>query len=463
MLSVLQSLRRSLLGEEPQPPLVPSEQQPNPTDPEEKVLTKLEQQKAVFGALIKNIKWHSAGARAGYTQKAFDNWKSVHNWGLLDENLNFFNIGKVIRSFMESNGLKVDLSSVKMDQIPTWYEDMYGIDDQPKDEISNGEEDESEDEDFKDFEEYDVGEIQNQAQSTRLQAGPSVSPKEVKISHPKQSLPGKNSNHGTRKDISMNDLATILQISNGVTLNIEPLRTARDDAKEWFEHYDMITNSYGWTDAIKGLKLPIYLKKDAQRIYKQAPKADREDYTKIKNIICSELMEEERMMMRSSFLQVSQKQGESPSEYGHRLRKFINKLEISLKTDDLVAQFISGLKPELRLATLGHNSKTLEGAIRYAQRASQMMADTGRNEEISSVGRTTQQPHVKGSTTNASNILCYYCAEPGHIKTDCDIYKKVMSLMTCKKCNKKGHITKHCRVSTNGEAPISRDQVRCPQ
>ena len=45
-------------------------------------------------------------------------------------------------------------------------------------------------------------------------------------------------------------------------------------------------------------------------------------------------MEEECMMMRLSFLQVSQKQGESPSEYGHRLRKFINKLEISLKVTD---------------------------------------------------------------------------------------------------------------------------------
>ena len=62
-------------------------------------------------------------------------------------------------------------------------------------------------------------------------------------------------------------------------------------------------------------------KKDAQRIFKQIPVENRQDYQQVKKIICNELMEEERTLMRSSFLNIVQKQGESPADYGYRLKK----------------------------------------------------------------------------------------------------------------------------------------------
>ena len=83
--------------------------------------------------------------------------------------------------------------------------------------------------------------------------------------------------------------------------NIEPLRTVKDDAKEWFDHYDMITKSYGWNEYMKGIKLPIFLKKDAQRIFRQIEPESQHDYKTAKANICRERMEEERMNLHDDF------------------------------------------------------------------------------------------------------------------------------------------------------------------
>ena len=422
----------------------------------------------VFKSLIKNIKWWESKNRGGYNTKAFETWKSKNPWELLDDKLEFLNLGKIIRNHIDSNQIGgIDLSSVKMSRIHTWYEDMYGItldDEETDDETS------PEDEVFHDsIEENGLADRSNLAESTHvgIQGSSNLTKNEVTVTNkPKPISPTSKivQNHSDQNTIGLNDLAQLLQISNSVMPNIEPLRTAKDDAKEWFDHFEMITSSYGWNEATKGLKLPVFLKKDAQRIFKQIPVETRQDYQQVKKIICNELMEEERTLMRSSFLNIVQKQGESPADYGYRLKKFINKLDITFKKPDLIAQFIAGLRPELRLAVMGNNSNSLDEATRYSQKVGQVIAETHRSEEIHSVSRVFQrQPTEKEPTYSNNNVVCFHCAETGHIKADCSIYKKAMSLVTCKKCNKKGHYAKKCKVGSNGKAPISRDQVRCPQ
>ena len=337
------------------------------------------------------------------------------------------------------------------EDITTWHEDIYGESDDEEDEVFSevveATEEELERLQLTDRLQPANKEIHQQLQSTRLE--PKYKTKQ-------------SGNQVSKQNIGIDDLAQILQISNGALPNIEPLRTAKDDAKEWFDHYDMITKSYGWNDYMKGIKLPIFLKKDAQRIFRQIEPELQHEYKTAKATICRELMEEERALVRASFFQVAQKQGESPAEYGQRLKKMISKLDFSLKVPDLIEIFTTGLRPELRLAVMGNKSKTLEEAIKYAKKASQMMVDSQRSEEISNVNKSFEKPHIK-EQTERSSVICYYCAENGHIKSECSIYKKAMTLITCKLCGKRGHVAKHCRAATNDQAPTSRDQGRCNQ
>lgn len=432
---LIHSLRTSLLGTRSN-----GEGQPTPelVGPVNKV--------DVFIALIKNIKWHESDKRAGYNERALENWKLKHEWKLLDEKLELQEMGKFIRRFTETNEVDIDLSSVKMRHIPTWYEDMYGV------AAIEGEEEEE----YHDSRE-EQEDIKPNLESTGVEPpAEHAIPGSIPPIIARQEINSQN-------DVGMKELAQLLQMSNGVLPNIEPLKTAKDDAKEWFEHFDMITNGYGWSDKIKGLKLPIFLKKDAQRIYKRLSEGERSNYALMKMTICAELMEEERSMMRAFHLNISQNQGESPADYGHRLKKFITKIDIPLKTADLITQFIQGLRPELRLGVMNSGSKTLEEAIRFAQKATHILCDT-RTEEINSVSKSGQTSYAtKKEPYKKNSIVCYHCGEGGHTKADCKIYKKALSVMTCKACNRKGHIARNCRVPTNGKAPVPRDQDRCQQ
>ena len=60
-----------------------------------------------------------------------------------------------------------------------------------------------------------------------------------------------------------------------------------------------------------------------------------------------------------------------------------------------------------------------------------------------------------GTKSKPGEIICYNCGNPGHTKFQC--YK----LKTCLKCNKKGHIAKHCRTKadTNNSVATSTGRV----
>ena len=152
--ATLDVLRRSLLGEEPQPELVPGDDQPSlqqqsnnrqqthiqpPTLGNSEQL-KLEQahelRLSIFYDLINNMRWHSLRRRPGYNIPGFEKWKEKQYWKLLDENLSFLDLGKFIRSFIKQNNLNdVNLSAIKGGYITMWHENIYGESDDEEDEL----------------------------------------------------------------------------------------------------------------------------------------------------------------------------------------------------------------------------------------------------------------------------------------------------------------------------------------
>ena len=81
----------------------------------------------VFNSLIINIQWYEQRNR-DYHNGALDVWKKKNDWKVLDENLEFNDLAKIMRRCIEEHDIQVDLSTFKMRRLPNWYDDMYGSD-----------------------------------------------------------------------------------------------------------------------------------------------------------------------------------------------------------------------------------------------------------------------------------------------------------------------------------------------
>ena len=262
--------------------------------------------------------------------------------------------------------------------------------------------------------------------------------------------------------------AQALQLSNSVTPSINTLSTARDDVREWFNHFDLITRSCGWSDETKGAKLPVYLKKDALHIWQRMNADSRYNYEEVKNRLIKELFNEDvKNQARVDFFAAAQTSSERPEDFGLRIKKIAKRTDLALKEEDIVERYISGLNPEIRLAVIGKEPKTLNEAIRFSSKIERYSKNSPKQYEIQSVTRFDNSSNSKNTIPNISNkpsVKCYYCAENGHVKNDCGIREKALQLLDCRKCGKSGHYASKCPVrpvKSNAPAPV--DQGRCSQ
>ena len=283
------------------------------------------------------------------------------------------------------------------------------------------------------------------------------------------------------------DLAQVLQLSNGVTPSINALKTCTDDVYEWFNHFDLTARSCGWTEETKGIKLPVYLKKDAKQVWKSIPEIDQYDYATVKRTLLKELItEDSKSIARTSFFQASQTSSERPEDFGYRLRKLAGRMAMRLSEEDMVDRFISGLSDDIKLAVLSTRPKTLNEAIRFSGTVARHAVQGRRRGEINSVQTKPRRPSSSSDEDDADTIssvqsakssnhkvsfeqagkglVCHYCAETGHMKSECKLKKKAMMLIICRKCNLKGHYATRCPTTNPKDKASARgDQGRCQQ
>ena len=125
------------------------------------------------------------------------------------------------------------------------------------------------------------------------------------------------------KNLVPNDF--IRQLAEAVTrasagsIAIDVLKNDKQDAKEWFAFFDRCAVGNGWSELTKGAKL--YLKGDAEYIWKQMKKADQYNYRKIKKKIIKKFESEDKTLeITSKFFNSTQGEDESVEEYSRELK-----------------------------------------------------------------------------------------------------------------------------------------------
>ena len=198
------------------------------------------------------------------------------------------------------------------------------------------------------------------------------------------------------------------------------------------------------------------------------------------------ITEDSKSIARTAFFQASQTSSERLEDFGYRLRKLAGRMAIRLSEEDMLDRFISGLSDEIKLAVLSTRHKTLDEAIRFAGTVARHAVQVRHRVEIDSVQTKPRRSSSSSDDDDADTISsiqsakssnnkvsfehagkglgCHYCAEAGHMKSECKLRKKAMMLIICRKCNLKGHYATRCPTTNpKDNASAKGDQGRCYQ
>ena len=78
--------------------------------------------------------------------------------------------------------------------------------------------------------------------------------------------------------IHSDEVATNFSKMNiNLNINIDCLDGSEEDLDDWFDNFERIGNSNGWTNEIKAYKLPCYLKETAILIWRSIAPVNRKD------------------------------------------------------------------------------------------------------------------------------------------------------------------------------------------
>jgi hypothetical protein len=80
------------------------------------------------------------------------------------------------------------------------------------------------------------------------------------------------------------------KLNLNIHLNIETLDGSEEEIEDWFENFERIGLSNGWTNEIKALKLPCHLKETALLIWQNCNPKEKKDYNAIKRQILLKLL-----------------------------------------------------------------------------------------------------------------------------------------------------------------------------
>jgi len=279
------------------------------------------------------------------------------------------------------------------------------------------------------------------------------------------------------------------KVNINVSLNIDKLDGTEEDLEDWFDAFERISSSNAWTNDIKALKLPCYLKETALLIWQSLSAHDKIDYDECKAVILKRLGTDESF--EQIFFERRQKDSESVTVFSLKLSKLARKAFNNADKDkEILKVFWKGLKPCIKKLVLAVEPSSLAHAVDTARKAENYYAEQEKEIKIDIVEDT---PHVSalksqrpfrskeqkenvsrfssGSSSDNSGsrnhkrhdlknnskssfryerskspkkkLRCFNCGNNGHFARDCTQYSK-QSSRTCFKCNKPGHIASKC-------------------
>ena len=158
-----------------------------------------------------------------------------------------------------------------------------------------------------------------------------------------------------------------------VNVTISDLDGTEEDLEDWFDNFDRIANSNGWTNEVKAFKLPCYLKDTTLLIWQNCTATDKKDYMALKKNILSKLMPVESCEFL--FYSRKQKTAKSTIEFSLKLEKLAKKAFGAIdKEKDILKIFWEGLKFEIQKLLITATPKNMVEAVILAQRAEKLLS-----------------------------------------------------------------------------------------
>ena len=300
-----------------------------------------------------------------------------------------------------------------------------------------------------------------------------------------------------KKHMVQEDIATCFQKMNlNLNVTIESLDGTEDEIEDWFDNFDRIGNSNGWSNEIKAFKIPCYLKETALLIWQNCSPTDKKDYNAIKQQILSKLAPTDSREL--IFYSRVQKESETVIEFCLRLEKLARKAFGTINKDkEILRIFWDGLKIDIRKLTVSASPKNLQEALEIAQKAEKLLAGSREIKEISKISEVqvssikhrnsrkesrspTHAERARHSSKSFSPYRnykqerattpyrrqdsptrkCYNCGRIGHVARDCrtkkeENYNRISQQRSrrdksrntdviCYNCGKSGHISSYC-------------------
>ena len=181
---------------------------------------------------------------------------------------------------------------------------------------------------------------------------------------------------------------------------------------EWFTKYERLTECAGWDDTVRGRRLAGHFDGWAADVWDRIGADDKYNYDTVKDIIIQELMPEDATRKATKeIFSTQQYHDESVEQYAQRLRK-LAKRSLAVSEQQLIDQFLDGIKPNLGTALALITPRSLEAAVRQAKRveriASQYETEPGEINSIQNQWKTSpaqlQQPNGPNNWTQPQYI-----------------------------------------------------------
>ena len=296
-----------------------------------------------------------------------------------------------------------------------------------------------------------------------------------------------------KKDDLLQILADAMTRAGQGSIAIDVLKTDKQDPKEWFDYFDRCAVGNGWSERVKGEKVPQFFKGDAERFWKSMDKSKRYKYSSIRKRMIKKLQPEDKAMEAThKFFNCVQGEEETIDEFSRRIKK-LAKHSGKLESKDIIGQMRKAIKSEIALATITVNTKSLRKFTKKCKAAEKCLRHK-ESESINSITKgvsnlsmfkkpqerktfspqasmnqhdqrdgknfiqqkqsrpmETQQGIQQAQTFRAHKppLECFNCGSLNHLKRQCPEWNERMKYvqnLLCAKCNQKGHSAQYCKA-----------------
>lgn len=251
--------------------------------------------------------------------------------------------------------------------------------------------------------------------------------------------------------------------SSSVIGRIEPFSgTPSEDLTRWLNRFENIVAINNWNAARAAAHLSVNLSGTAELWLYSQPDATRKDYTLLRDALVRAFAPAvgNAFHLRRQVATRRQHPGETVEAFGYAIRNLCNRIDASMKEEEMLTYFVNGLHPSLQDTVIVSGPTTFADALETARRKEyQLLSSTptpvatvhaiGLQDQSALIAQlearirdlearraparpsgqyrsqaperaAARDPVVRNARTTDGQPICNYCKRVGHIAAMCD-------------------------------------------